>query len=291
MKRLFLKGLVLEIGSGHRPYPQSDILVDFDLEKDSQRGGKLRVDNRPMVLANLEKLPFKRGVFAYSIASHVLEHVEDVESALSELARVSDGGYIETPSALLELIEPHRDYHLWFVKWEDNRLTLIRKKDAEYIKHSVVATLFSENLAFRLFKATNAHLIVSKIYWKGSVEFEIEDREFNPDEYLQLLPQGILRFMAGFFETLHEVGSRKVAKLLAPAYRLKKYRMQDLLICTICRGDVTVLSDQVVCSDCNGFFPIASNVYYMLDDRFVYHGGDAENVDPVQIPSLDYGIG
>jgi len=127
--RLIFDGPVLEIGSGHRPYPQSQVLVDKFLEAD-QREAALETGGRPLVVADIEDLPFKDGAFAYSICSHVVEHAEDITRAFGELQRVSRAGYIETPSALFELIEPHRSYHRWMLMREGSRL-IVRPKPAE----------------------------------------------------------------------------------------------------------------------------------------------------------------
>ena len=114
MKKLFLRGPVLEIGSGHNPYPQSDILVDLYVDDTCQREGTLKNHERPLIVANIESLPFRNKAFGYSIASHVIEHTKDIGSALSELQRVSTAGYFETPSALLEFVQPHKGLRLFF---------------------------------------------------------------------------------------------------------------------------------------------------------------------------------
>ena len=57
-------------------------------------------------------MPFKDKSFDFVIASHVLEHSSDPEAFLRELMRVGKAGYIETPDALFERINPFRFHRL-----------------------------------------------------------------------------------------------------------------------------------------------------------------------------------
>jgi len=104
---------VLEIGSGHNPYPRADVLCDRYLE-DRERAGALKRD-RPFVLADGGALPFVDNAFDYVIAIHVVEHADDIAAFLGELSRVGRAGYLETPSAIGEHLfgwQKHR-WALW----------------------------------------------------------------------------------------------------------------------------------------------------------------------------------
>ena len=107
------KGLVLEIGSGDNPNPRADILVDKFLFDNTERGGNIVID-RPIVVADAHHLPFKDGVFAYTICSHILEHMDDPLQFVSELTRVSQAGYIQSPSEIAERTF-HWAFHRWYV--------------------------------------------------------------------------------------------------------------------------------------------------------------------------------
>jgi len=111
-------GPTVEIGSGDKPYPQSHILVDKYLDEleFAGRNGKTKIDSRPLIIVDIENLPFIDQAFKYSICSYVLEHAINIENAIEEIQRISCSGYIETPSALYEIIESHCIYHNWMVK-------------------------------------------------------------------------------------------------------------------------------------------------------------------------------
>jgi len=83
---------VLEVGGGDSPSPRADVLVDFALEPRERQGGRIRRDDRPLVLARVEALPFRDKSFDYVIAFHVLEHSPQPEVFLSELQRVAAAG-------------------------------------------------------------------------------------------------------------------------------------------------------------------------------------------------------
>jgi Methyltransferase domain len=77
------EGRVLEVRGGDSPSPRSDVLVDFALEPRERWGGRIERDDRPLVLARGEALPFRDKSFDYVIAFHVLEHSEHPEVFLS----------------------------------------------------------------------------------------------------------------------------------------------------------------------------------------------------------------
>src|SRR5690242_1222787 len=93
--------LVLEIGSGDRPNPRSDVLCDRYIEDNTERGGNLQID-RPLVCGDGHYLPFQDQAFDYVIASHIIEHMDDPVKFCQELMRVSKRGYIESPTEVAE---------------------------------------------------------------------------------------------------------------------------------------------------------------------------------------------
>jgi len=103
--------LVLEVGSGGNPFPRANVLLDA-YEASRERHYQPLVHDRPTVLGLMENLPFRDGAFDFVIACHVVEHSLDVEASLRELQRVARAGYIETPDAFFERINPYQDHRL-----------------------------------------------------------------------------------------------------------------------------------------------------------------------------------
>lgn len=101
--------LVLEVGSGASPYFRANVLIDA-YEETRERHWAPFITDRPSVLGMGEALPFRDKSFDFVIASHVLEHSADPENFLRELQRVAKAGYIETPDAFMERINPYWDH-------------------------------------------------------------------------------------------------------------------------------------------------------------------------------------
>jgi len=253
------------VGAGHRPYPHSDVLVDKYLA-DDQREGRLRPGNRPLIVCGIENLPFADRAFAYAIAAHVVEHVADPGAALSELARVAPAGYIETPSALMEMIEPHRDYHLWSVLRRGRELVFLPKDPATRSLHQQMThRLIAANCGWRLFAASNPDLLKTRFDWSERIPFRIEQRAFHPDEYLPFVDQGAGRCVAGL--------GRKVLAMLARrlprgCFARPRVALAALLRCPRCHGPVELETTRVRCRRCRGGYPRAGAYYFLSPERF-----------------------
>ena len=74
-------------------------------------------------------MPFPDKSFDFIIAFHVLEHMSDPKSFLSELQRVGKAGYIEVPSGLFERLVPY-DVHLLEIMEIDDTLIIHKKESA-----------------------------------------------------------------------------------------------------------------------------------------------------------------
>lgn len=99
---------VLEIGPGSSPHPRADILLEKNFtenEAKKQRGNHHPLHtNKELIYYDGDKFPFHDKAFDYIICSHVIEHVEDVESFCREIFRVGRKGYIEFPTIYYEYI-------------------------------------------------------------------------------------------------------------------------------------------------------------------------------------------
>ncbi len=97
---------VIDIGSGHIPFPLATHLSDITLTDHGygRAGAPFKhVDGKPVYECNIEKLPFAEKEFDFAYCSHVLEHVDDPIKACRELMRVAKRGYLETPNRAKDL--------------------------------------------------------------------------------------------------------------------------------------------------------------------------------------------
>jgi SAM-dependent methyltransferase len=124
MKHVPENGIILDLASGHNPFPKATILSDRYLEITKHRRQEITLDHRPFVILDLHHLPFKAKSIDYIYCSHVIEHVENPEQACSELMRVGKAGYIETPTLMKDaLFSWAKDLgHKWYLVGFGNRL-------------------------------------------------------------------------------------------------------------------------------------------------------------------------
>jgi ubiquinone/menaquinone biosynthesis C-methylase UbiE len=92
---------VLDMGSGHIPFPLATHLADITLHDHHYgRAGTpfKHVAGKPVFECDIERTPFEDKAFDFVYCSHVLEHARNPERACRELMRIARRGYIETPT-------------------------------------------------------------------------------------------------------------------------------------------------------------------------------------------------
>lgn len=141
---------VLEIGPGATPHPRADVLLEKRFhdpgEQSEQRGNtpELRTD-KTVVYYDGGVFPFRDNEFDYTICSHVLEHVEDPETFMGEVFRVSRRGYVEFPTAYYEYLYNFR-VHINFLKKTGDTLYYLPKSQTPLDLFQPVQRLLLESL-------------------------------------------------------------------------------------------------------------------------------------------------
>lgn len=169
---------VLEVGSGHNPHPRSDVLCDRYLE-DRERAGPLKRD-RPFVLGDGGRLPFRDGAFDYVLASHVAEHLEKIELFFRELARVAPAGFLETPSWVAELLFGWRK-HRWLI-WQHEGILHVRLKDGPPPFGRLFHELMVRDPQMTALYYRYPDLFRVRCYWQGRIPYRV----LRPDEPLPI---------------------------------------------------------------------------------------------------------
>jgi len=151
---------ILDIGCGYTAHEKATVICDIqDLSNFYKSKKFVRLQNKT--------LPFKDKEFDFVIASHVIEHVEDVEYFIRELQRVSTKGYIELPTVLEDnLIFENKNDHLWHMEFDDiNNLLLIssRRQYLEPVLTVSVAKKFS-----KYFRQS----LILELFWENSIEYK-----------------------------------------------------------------------------------------------------------------------
>lgn len=134
--------LVVDVGSGAYPNRRADVLCERSLERSGRPDA---VVDRPTVVADVQAIPFRTQSVGFVVVSHLLEHIEDPESACAELSRVARRGYIETPGACWEWLFPEAD-HRWYVSKRSDTLCFRRtdrRRPVGLVRRSLYSMYYS----------------------------------------------------------------------------------------------------------------------------------------------------
>jgi SAM-dependent methyltransferase len=261
--------LVLDVGSGAAPNPRANVLCDRAAGDSVERERGLGlVFDRPAVLADAERLPFRDGAFDFVICAHVLEHVADPERVVRELTRVGKRGYIETPSPVWERLHG-TPYHRWTV-WGDGGTLHFRAKpgpvldpelDAWRARADVEAREAMLALHYHLYEAG----MVTEFLWDGPFDVAIDRSAGNGD---------FVAATGGGDEWQEASGGLKerVKHALSRAVRRRSNRRLDLvslLQCVRCGGSLGQHAEALLCTQCGATVPLIRGVpdFLAADER------------------------
>ena len=152
---------VLDIGCGYTAHKNATVICDIqDLSNFYNDKNFVKLDG------NI--LPFKDNEFDFVIASHVIEHVKDVDTFIKELSRVSSKGYIELPTILEDnLVFENKKDHIWHMEFDDieNKLNISEK--IQYLEP--VITVSTSKKFSKIFRQS----LVLELYWEENIEFNL----------------------------------------------------------------------------------------------------------------------
>ena len=163
---------VLDIGCGYTAHKNATVVCDVQDWSNIYK-------EKDFVKLTSNILPFKDKEFDFVIASHVIEHVKDVEIFIKELQRVSSKGYIELPTILEDnLVFENKKDHLWHMEFNDDKNQLIISKKIQFLEP--VLTVSSAKKFLKYFRQS----LVLELFWENSIEFNIVDK--NLDNYKKI---------------------------------------------------------------------------------------------------------
>ena len=154
---------ILDIGCGYRAHKNASVIADI---QDFSNFYK----ERQFVKIKEKRLPFKDKEFDFVIASHVIEHVEDVDFFIKELERISSKGYIELPSRLGDnLVFENKKDHIWWFKYDDDNNRIIGS-----IKNQLLEPFMTVATA-KYFEEIFRESLVTEIVWEDKIDCVIDD--------------------------------------------------------------------------------------------------------------------
>ena len=153
---------ILDIGCGYGANKYAKTICDVqDLSK--------YYLNKKFVKLIEKKLPFKDKEFDFVIASHVMEHVDDIVFFITELERISKQGYIELPTMLEDnLVFENKKDHLWHMDFDDVDLKLLISKKVQYFEP--ILTVSSIKRLNKIFRRS----FIIELYWENKIDYKID---------------------------------------------------------------------------------------------------------------------
>ncbi len=263
--------LVLEVGSGDKPFWRSDVLCDKHWCDNTERGGSLVVD-RPAVIGAIEELPFRTQAFDFVICHHLLEHVEDPAVCLEELMRVARRGSIRVPTVLAEkLLSPV--YHRWFISAEAGQL-VFREKSAPVFDPQIKTFMKQKLLAgkerYAAFYRSFRDDLEIQLLWDAGIPYrvhrtngELRDHAFKQAALVSPcdpLPQNKVSLQSTWTQRAKGAALR-IARRLHGAPRVD---LRSVLACPICKSEVIDLGHALSCRQCRVRYPVRGAVPILL---------------------------
>ena len=150
---------ILDIGCGYTAHENATVISDIqDLSSYYKKKNFVQLEG------NI--LPFKDKEFDFVIASHVIEHVKEVEIFIHELERVSSKGYIELPTVLEDnLVFENKKDHIWHTEFDDIEKKINISNKIQYIEP--VFTVSTSKKFAKIFRQS----LVLELYWEKSIEY------------------------------------------------------------------------------------------------------------------------
>jgi SAM-dependent methyltransferase len=211
-----------------------------------------------------EKLPFKDKAFDFVIASHVLEHTASPEKFLAELERVARAGYIETPDAYMERINPYKDHRLEVTVRED---TLFIRKKTKWVLDEELVELYEHQAKPVVTKELIPRFperFHVRFYWEENIKFSI----VNPNDDANWTPvfhnntathQNLFNWKAKVRAMINGA-----VRIWSPTAHNSRVNLIDLLQCPTCFADnFQELDGCVKCLGCGKEYSHKGNLYLM----------------------------
>ena len=182
---------ILDIGCGYSANKHATVISDIQDLSNFYKGKKF-------IQITEKKLPFQDKEFDFTIASHVIEHVEDLDFFITELERISKRGYIELPTRFADnLIFENKNDHIWWFTFDDINNQIIASKRNQLIEPFITVS------TGKIFEKTFRESFVLELLWEEKIEYKVDERI-----------QNIYCEKTSFFKIVKKYFSKKIRTIL-----------------------------------------------------------------------------
>jgi len=176
---------VLDIGSGHKPFPLATHLADISTTDHNYGRDGIpfkEILGKPVYEFNVENIPFENNEFDFVYCSHVLEHSHNPEKACNELMRIAKRGYIETPTRAKDLWmnSGKASNHIWHLDLNEEKLIFTEYSEQELngfgnsiLMDMHVAPQTQREKAFSALVYLKPEMVNTMLLWEEKFDYEI----------------------------------------------------------------------------------------------------------------------
>jgi hypothetical protein len=169
---------IVDVGAGYSPLEFSTDIIDYLVYPQFKDQKIHKVD------ICREEFPFEDKTFDYAYCRHTVEDIFDPEFTLQQIRRIAKRGWVETPSALVEVLRGvdggspdwrgyhHHRYILWH---KDNTYNIIPKYPI--IEHIIFKPEFEK----QMIDIANSNLYFWNNYFEWNDSFEIKLYQHDVD--------------------------------------------------------------------------------------------------------------
>ncbi len=273
--------MALDIGGGDGPFPRANVVCEKFITSDEEREHVFLYD-RPLVMGDIEDLPFKDKSFDFIYCSHVLEHTISPQRAVDELLRVGKRGYIEVPSEYLEYTAKNTASHLWTVRRDepDGPLVFTPKNNAQInplVDRVYNDKLLEKDLAYMVFHFKNFYRLFNlRQRWENFIAIKVNHNGLAPAS----AGDGVTKGKLDSLDTLKRVLKPYNKSILFKPKKWIKRAVQSFfcdtdmdmwyqanLACPFCKTPFLQKPvDELFCLPCGKGFPVVNGVPVLLKE-------------------------
>ena len=177
IKRTSREHVLKILENNHSNWNILDIGCNQDAVKYAQTAADIQnfskfYKDKKFILINTKELPFNDNEFDFVYASHVIEHIDDLEFFIKELQRISKRGYIELPSLLednIVLSDNSIKDHKWIFKFDDVNQILLAER-----KKQLIEPFITHGVLFGSLRKNFRSSLVLEFFWEDKIDFQFK---------------------------------------------------------------------------------------------------------------------
>lgn len=182
--------LVLDVGSGNKPFPQATHLIDMPDTKNQRHGQELSIGRRELIEGDVCDIlgDFPDNHFDFCYSSHTFEHIKDLPLALDLISAKCKRGFYALPGSDFEFFTTENHFgHVNLCRQMGNVLHITKRPANTIINElgRIYGKIANDNLGGFHHMWENEFRFIWEIrhYWEDGISYKVWD---NPAD---LFPQ------------------------------------------------------------------------------------------------------